>query len=276
MERKQFLARASRGEAMDSIEPSPAASPHVLEYGREGGRLRRFRRIAIILLILASIVGVVWFAIPQVIHTIELRKAVPQCNSWAATARTSLLPNGTLLYSQAQEDFRFAPINMSTIGATEVRFAPLYPELRELAYRAGGIPILSDFRNIVYVHEHPLWLSPKGSLPPLFSVFYIGTDVAGNPQFGVSARMFPLDSNGRSNMVGGISTSPPPGRPLVNLRLFAGQPDPADPTRFHVPFSCDAGAGRFEFQTDTDASDGGDIVPKLTITWDAPPTTRPR
>lgn len=261
-----------------------ATTPLALDYGREASRLRRFRRVAIVLLILASIAGGVWFAVPRVLHSIRLKSAIAECNAWAEKARTTVLPEGTVLYGETQEDFvawgnGVPQWKKTTIAAGSwlgpyVSFAERHAEMREVAFLAGGIPILSDFRNMVYVHEHPLWLASAGSPPPVFSVYYIGPDAAGNPQFGITARMFPLDSNGRSNMVGGIAASPPPGRPLMNLRLFAGQPNPADPTRFHVPFSCNAGTGRFEFQTDTDASDGGDTVPKLTITWDATPTTQ--
>lgn len=239
----------------------------VLDYGRAApARWRRLIRWTIVALLLVTLALVGLFAIRSLSLWLARRDGYAKVTAWYQQARTCMIPAGTLLYSERPEDLRGF--------ARRAVFDQPWPLLRSIGFVEGGVPTVSAY-NVLYVHEHPSWIVPRGSRPMLFCVSYIGLDPAGRPEFLAQSfdlaepmPHFQIASSGAST-----SVRTPITRSLINLRIFAGAPNATDPTRFALPFTCDGGAGRFEFQTDVDVTDGGQLAPSATIAWDDAATT---
>lgn len=247
------------------------ATAIILEYGkRPPARWRRLLRWAIVAVLLVTLAFAGLFALRNLSIWIARRHGYAAVAAWYEHARTFVVPAGTLLYSERSEDIN-GPRSINLRG-TET-FESSFPLLRQIAYDKHGVPQTIEF-GVLYVHEHDCWDVPAGKRPSLICVRYNGLDRLGLPQFStMSYRLAPVGSKVRIPSMGGTTTvRDDPGRPLTNLRIFAGAPHPTDATRFSLPFDCDGGHGRFEFQTDTDVTDGGKLAPDVRIQWDDAPT----
>lgn len=216
------------------------------------------------------------------------RAGVAKVEAWYSAARQYVVPDGTLLYDETPAAIAAAKASGSPGRILTARRMPngrlefsvhhdqQFPLLQWMSNGVDGVPMLMPL-DILYVHEHLTWDVPKGSRPALLVVRYICLDGEGRPSF--MTLMYgptPLPGTTKFPAIGGTATPrDPPGRSLANLRIYAGRPSTTDPSRFALPFDCDSGHGRFEFQTDTDVTDGGKGAPDVWIEWDDAPTTAP-
>jgi hypothetical protein len=212
---------------------------------------------------------------PKVGNWLARREGTRKVVAWYRLAQNSKIAPGTLIYSENPVDFtrgRLTTVVRGGTRSTRAMFNEEHPELREVGYIRGGIPSLIAL-HVVFVCERQVWTLPSGSRPSVVSVSYEGLEQGGLPSFSV---MYVHLGNGEPPfpMFGGMTrVRSAPVRSMTNLRLFAGRADPKDATRFSIPFQCDGGRGRFEFQTDIDATDGGKMAPDVWMEWDDSPTT---
>lgn len=249
----------------------------ILEYGkRPPARWRRLVRWTVVAVLLVTLAFAGLFALRNLSIWVARRHGYAAVTAWYEQARTTVIPAGTLLYSERPEDFDPHVRHGRNIDGTPrdfVSFNEAQPTLRHIAYYANGVP-LASFGDELYVHGHPQWAVTGGSRPSLFCVTYRGLDAQGRPEF-ISMCYERVDSSRgpRFASMGSTTTvQSQPGRSLANLRIFAGVPHPTDATRFALPFDCEGGRGRFEFQTDVDVTDGGKLAPDVSIEWDAAAT----
>lgn len=259
---------------MDDNDPSTTP---ILSYSRSSPR--RWPRILIPFAIFLSLAIISFYAYPRLSVWYARRQGLRETQTWYQLARNSTLPSNTLVYSERPDDFgdrhHIVTLRRGPLTRQFVSFAMDYPTLRQIGYTAEGAPVLIDF-DVVYAHEHlaSYPASPTGSSPQLIAVTYNGPNPDGSPDFGIMAYQPPTQIPILFH--GGATTPPsPPDRPLTHLRLYAGQPRPSDPARFSIPFSCDSGAGHFDFQLRTSPSSIDQLAHTLLLRWDPPPSTNP-
>jgi hypothetical protein len=252
----------------------------VLDYGRDRPtRWRRLLRWTVVALLLVALAFAGLFALRNLSIWVARRQGYAAVTAWYEQARTGVVPAGTLLYSERPADIGATrAVGTHADGSPHVftTFEGAWPSLRQIGYAAHGVPNTFEY-GILYAHEHDYWDVPAGSSPALLCVKYGRLDARGRPEFFTTAFRLAADpkakvripSMGSSTMVQDV-----PARSLKNLRIFAGAPHPTDKRRFTLPFDCDGGRGRFEFRTDVDVSDGGQLAPDVWIEWDDAATTR--
>lgn len=251
----------------------------ILDYGkRPPARWRRLVRWAVVALLLVTLALAGLFALRNLVIWVARRQGYATVATWYEQAATTVVPAGTLLYSERPEDLSGTRSTgwSAAVGSYESETFELpFPSLRQIGYDRHGVPQPTG-RGVLYVHEHDYWDVPSGKRPALICIRYGGLDAQRRPQFfAMSYRMAgpsakpPIPAMGSVTFADGGD-----GRSFANLRIFAGAPHPTDAARFHLPFDCDGGRGRFEFRTDTDVTDGGKLAPDVWIEWDDGPATR--
>ena len=261
--------------------------PPVLSYGRQPRRA--WRRWALRLGLVAALVlggiAAYWFAEPRVARWWAYR----EIDRWLAAVPGVSIPPGTLLYSERPADaaaiLAGGGVQREVYNASGVftrqyaTLASAFPHLRTVVYDSDRAPVLDDFYDVLYHGEHLVWDNsgnPAG--PPtraLVAVSLTTPAADGRPVF-VADTLWPKRGPaGYDRMRANTSPDDPSGQPMTNLRLYAGHGHDGEPDRFTLPFESDGGRGRFEFRTDTDASDGGQLTPDVWIEWDDTPATRP-
>ena len=215
-----------------------------------------------------------------------------EVRAWIRTAPDRPVPPGTLLYTDRAEDKQSfvaaggrwqagQPLDPSSYGFQ----VETYPQLRTVG---GGGPLevyLMD-GNMVYVGRHTPWKTGGTTEPVTVTVGYLRRQRAG-PDFSLEAWAdrppTPPDRTGsgvKFDYHNGGATVHQDLDQFDGLRLYAGRPDPDDPSRFTLPFESYHGKGRFEFDTDAGARDTNDFAggPQIAVHWDErtpPPATRP-
>jgi hypothetical protein len=258
-----------------------APEPPTLSYGRSSVGRRRLRWVVGAITVIVAIAGVV---VACRLAGARYRRliATHAVAAWLQRARTCQVPTATLLYTERPADFPPGQWSQAGNGPKYNLFVARYPLLRDFGYTGTGDPVAYG-ADVLYVHEHPVWAVPAGTRPALVVVRYLGLTppnrfnalASGQPTFNVDTIVVPPPGQLPTDRFGGRDVVGVPfARTMAHLRIFAGQPDPVDPTRFWLPFDCDGGHGRFEFQMDAGNGHGGSLTPNIVLVWEGPATTR--
>lgn len=276
----------------ESVASPPDVAP-TLEYGRA----RRQRRRAVLLVVAAMIVtGCVWAFLSRddLLGKYARWQGRREVRAWLKTAPQATIPTGTMLFTSRPEDEEA----FVAAGGTWTRSHPgskgtpfgfqvdTYPQLRTLVYQRDKVASVVG-GNTVYVGAHSPWGTDAVSTEPvLVELGYYWRQRGGLPDFGlhyVADRPHRVARNramGEQFDASGVSIQFPDLDPALfdGLRLYAGEPHPDDPSRFSIPFDSYAGAGRFEFDTDSRNTHNGPRVPwpEVRILWDSRTTRETR
>jgi len=216
-------------------------------------RQRSFRRgiAGVILIMIALVIGYAYRDLPQ-----HWKFARLQNRCFAYTA-----PNEQIVYSEIPTDIAKLPasspeyaLDLSVTPSSVfhrpqcwVEFdtacsgfpAPAYPVLF-LGQRSNG-----SQRGLVSILFKGWPQKSRSWIPPDPNVYLIS-----GPSFELEC--FGIDRhNGRWHFTGSLVTAPP-GEPVRNLRFFAGQRDPTDPSRFTIVYQANDKSGAIEGRLEAD------------------------
>lgn len=227
-----------------TADPTSSSSPVELAYGRQAPVYRRRKTILLALLLIGVIAGG-YFAKSRVEHAYYMWNYRREAARWYAASLTWREPPTKLKYTENPADARNGTFDHayrkqgSTTRTGYQSFGGAFVERLPLFY-GNGRPALSGSPDQVMLVMHQR-TTPDGSITRLIAV--------SNPRFDGNNLGLQVDQIGTLNgeycvLRGGyrkidMTGVAGPGE----IRIFAGQPDPADPSRFSIPFEARGQAG---------------------------------
>ena len=263
-----------------AAEPTTA---HQLSYGTQPPSFRRWLRLFYLSGVLIAIVAGGWVAKDAIAHRFAKYQYGRQADRWYPRVVSRMEAPAVLKYTENPSD---APYGFtSSVGGVGFEIRGQDPAIDRLPmFNGRGDPILSNDWCIVFAHERTnstgltrllmVSMNPWQGGKIWLSTYQIVRHTGGTLQGMIGM----LKSTGNWFDMSGFAT---PG----SLRVFSGQPDPKDASRFYIPFESNGRHGRIcgvFVAGDVFSKDPHDAAVETemnsdvhwTVTLDAPATTR--